>query len=94
MIDWTDPDYVSAGNQFYARFKSIKVECNDPAGSVPADGASYVFGANVTTAEGLAIPAVSVTNQSTIINGAVGLKGVSMWAFWGSLVLGGVGLLW
>jgi len=94
MIDWTDPDYVAAGNQYFARFKSIKIECNDPAGSVPAGGVSYVYGANMTTPEGLQVPSIAVTNQSTVINGAVSdmLSGMSMWKFWSALLFGA--LLW
>jgi len=93
MIDWKDPDYVGAGNQFYSRFQSIKIECNDTVDAIPVDALSYVYGANVTTSEGLQVPSIAITNQSTI-NGAVSdILGLSMWKFWSALLLGG-SFLW
>lgn len=94
MIDWNDPDYKAAGNQFYARFKSLKVECADPE-PVSADDISYVFGSNITTPEGLSVPQVAITNQSTVMNGATSiLNGISAWKFWSTLLVGGSILLY
>lgn len=94
MIDWNDPDYKAAGNQFFARFKSLKVECADPE-PVSADVVSYVFGPNITTPEGLSVPQVTITNQSTVMNGATSiLNGISPWRFWSTLLVGGLILLY
>jgi len=96
MINWNDPDYIAAGNQFYARFNSITVECNDAAfGAVPSNAVSYVYGAN-TTSGGIIMPGVALTNQSTMLNGATGAhsNGMGMWAFWSTVVVGAVGLLY
>lgn len=91
MIDWNDPDYAAAGH-FYTIIQSISINCSDPAGSVPASAQSYIYGPNVTT-NGLQIPAVDASNQTTIINGAPGrVAGMSAWNF-ASLVLGGSALL-
>lgn len=68
MINWQDPDYMSAGH-FYALVQSVTVACSDPA-SEPQDTTSYIYGKNAT----LDTPSVSFSNQSTI-NAARGLIG-------------------
>jgi len=89
MINWNDPDYKAASNQFFARFKSLTVECADPM-PIPPGSLSYVFGSNVTTSEGLSVPQITITNQSTVMNGARSTLGdVSAWKFWSALLLGG-----
>jgi len=90
MIDWTNPDYKAAGH-FYTLIESVSVNCSDPAGSVPPGAVSYVYGPNVTTGS-LPMPAVLVTNQSTIMNG-VSATGMNAWTFWATLLLGGSTLL-
>ncbi|KAG6333931.1 hypothetical protein ID866_5163 [Astraeus odoratus] len=71
MINWNDPDYVSAGH-FYALFQSVSVQCNDtltPNSSVT----SYVYGPNVT----LDTPSIAFSNASTLINSANKVSGVN-----------------
>ncbi|KAF9225722.1 glycoside hydrolase family 16 protein [Gyrodon lividus] len=70
MINWNDPDYVSAGH-FYALFQSVSVQCNDPT---PPNSSvtSYVYGSNTTTDT----PSIAFSNASTI-NGASSLPGVN-----------------
>ncbi|RDB29724.1 putative glycosidase crf2 [Hypsizygus marmoreus] len=64
MINWKDPDYVSAGH-FYALVKSITVKCADPTAPA-ADTTSYVYGTNKTAET----PSVAFSNQTTLLNGA------------------------
>ncbi|KAF5379208.1 hypothetical protein D9615_005966 [Tricholomella constricta] len=64
MINWKDPDYLSTGH-FYALVKSVTIKCGDKAnrsGNVTA----YKYGANATAET----PAISFTNQTTLLNGA------------------------
>jgi len=89
MINWNDPDYVSAGH-FYALFQSVSVQCNDP--TLPnASDTSYVYGTNSS----LDTPSIAFSNASTI-NGASALIGVSasMMSMWlgmmATLVVGGL----
>ncbi|KAF8137604.1 glycoside hydrolase family 16 protein [Boletus edulis] len=64
MIQWNDPDYVSAGH-FYALFQSVSVECNDT--TTPGPGiTSYVYGQNST----LDTPSIAFSNATTLINGS------------------------
>ncbi|KAI0697054.1 concanavalin A-like lectin/glucanase domain-containing protein [Cytidiella melzeri] len=70
MINWADPDYVSAGH-FYALVQSVSIKCSDPE-SEPADTSSYVYGKNTS----LDTPSVAFSNLSTI-NAARGLSGLS-----------------
>ncbi|KAF8583269.1 glycoside hydrolase family 16 protein [Ramaria rubella] len=90
MINWNDPDYVAAGH-FYTLIQSVTINCSDPAGSIFSGAQSYVYGANATVGS-LEIPAVLVTNQTTI-NDAPGLAGVNNWKLLSSLVLSGCALL-
>lgn len=64
MIDWKDPDYVSAGH-FYALVNSITVKCGDPQ-APGVNITSYKYGTN-TTAE---TPSIAFSNQTTLLNGA------------------------
>jgi hypothetical protein len=60
MINWQDPDYVSAGH-FYSLISSVTVQCSDPV--TPASNVtSYVYGSNVTTDE----PGISFSTKTTI----------------------------
>jgi len=71
MINWSDPDYVSAGH-FYALYQSVSVECNDT--TAPGPGiTSYVYGPNST----LNTPTIAFSNASTLINGASSLSDVN-----------------
>ncbi|KAF8587806.1 glycoside hydrolase family 16 protein [Ramaria rubella] len=67
LINWNDPDYLATGH-FQTLIHSVSVTCADPAGTVPANAQSYVYGSNVTVGE-RQIPSVLVTNQGTIIHG-------------------------
>lgn len=60
MINWNDPDYVSAGH-FYALVSSVSIKCADPQAPGP-DITSYVYGQNASTDT----PAVDFSNKSTI----------------------------
>ncbi|CCL98234.1 uncharacterized protein FIBRA_00228 [Fibroporia radiculosa] len=83
MINWNDPDYVSAGH-FYAYVDSVSITCNPPTPPGPND-TSYVYGSNTTTFE----PAINYSNESTIVtSGAWGsLSAIRADSFkWGMLV--------
>ncbi|KAG2748885.1 glycoside hydrolase family 16 protein [Suillus brevipes Sb2] len=71
MINWNDPDYVSAGH-FYALFQSVSVQCNDPT-TPSASDTSYVYGTNSS----LDLPSIAFSNASTMINDAPALMGIS-----------------
>jgi beta-glucanase (GH16 family) len=62
MINWNDPDYVSAGN-FYALVSSVTVKCGDAPGP---NITSYVYGSNTTAST----PSISFSNRSTLVNAA------------------------
>ena len=68
MINWQDPDYVSAGH-FYALIQSVNITCHDP-NTEPTDATSYVYGKNSSTFT----PSVAFSNLTTI-NGAAGSLG-------------------
>jgi len=71
MIDWTDPDYVSAG-QFSALVKSVTIKCADPQqAGTNTDVTSYTYGDNTTSGS----PDVGLSNSSTLVNGAEGVVG-------------------
>jgi len=98
LIDWNDPDYVSAGGHFYAFVKSVSVKCADgvsaasPALAVPAGAQGYIYGQNVS-----GVPAVLTTNASTIIGaagrGVVLSAGAVVASVVGALVLGVFGAM-
>ncbi|KAJ3930494.1 MAG: glycoside hydrolase family 16 protein [Lentinula lateritia] len=69
MINWQDPDYVSAGH-FYTLIQSVTVKCADPQ-SPGANITSYVYGSNQTTDT----PSVAFSNETTV-NGAGPLFGI------------------
>ena len=77
MIDWSDPDYQSAGH-FYALIDSVNISCSDPATPAP-DDTSYVYGQNTSANT----PSVALSNASTA-SGALGaMTGVtSPWGVW------------
>lgn len=81
MINWNDPDYVAAGH-FYALVQSVSVKCAD-ASSNPAGAQSYVYGKNTSAFT----PAVDVTNQTTVNNGA-GPRAGAYGGVWGAVVAG------
>jgi beta-glucanase (GH16 family) len=66
MINWQDPDYVSAGH-FYALVNSVTIKCADPQ-TVTANTTSYVFSGNRSDTS----PTILYTNHSTMVNGALG----------------------
>lgn len=65
MINWNDPDYVSAGH-FYTLIQSVNITCNDPVLPSP-NVTSYVYTPNTTAFT----PGIEFSNETTI-NGAVG----------------------
>ncbi|KAG8216933.1 glycoside hydrolase family 16 protein [Butyriboletus roseoflavus] len=85
LIDWANPDYISAGTlyhlrfvtsahdwpgHFYALFQSVSVQCNDT--TAPGPGiTSYVYGPNST----LDTPSIAFSNASTLLNGASSFSG-------------------
>ncbi|KAJ7185785.1 glycoside hydrolase family 16 protein [Mycena filopes] len=69
LIDYNDPDYVSAGH-FYALLNSVNITCADPS-PLASDVTGYVYGANVSTNT----PSVALTNHTTNLNGAPSLTG-------------------
>ncbi|KAJ7578528.1 glycoside hydrolase family 16 protein [Mycena floridula] len=71
LIDYTNPDYVSAGH-FYALLKSVNITCADPT-KPSTDITSYVYGANSTTDT----PSVAFSNVTTLLNGATGIHELS-----------------
>jgi len=89
MINWNDPDYVSAGH-FYMLVKSVSIQCADPQ-QPGADVTSYVYGPNSTANT----PGISFSNRTTLLNGATlahgGIPGVSVGvalAFVGAVLFG------
>jgi hypothetical protein len=79
MINWNDPDYVSAGH-FYTLIKSITVKCADPNQPGP-NMTSYIYGKNVTAET----PSILLSNQSTLLSDARAAFG-SIPQFRGALV--------
>ncbi|KAF7351382.1 Glycoside hydrolase family 16 protein [Mycena sanguinolenta] len=71
LIDYNDPDYVAAGH-FYAFISGVNITCNDPT-ALTASDTGYVYGPNSTTNT----PSVALTNATTNINGAPGLRGLA-----------------
>ena len=66
MIDWSDPDYVAAGGQFYALVQSVDIKCSDAAvTTVTSNMTSYVYSGNRSAAT----PTILYTNQSFLLNG-------------------------
>ncbi|KZP33735.1 glycoside hydrolase family 16 protein, partial [Athelia psychrophila] len=65
MIDWTDPDYVAAGNQFEVFVSSVSVTCGDPTAAA-AGVEAYVYGANTTTNT----PGVAFSSNTTVLSAA------------------------
>jgi len=62
MIDWSDPDFVAAG-QFYALVKSVEIKCNNLDNS--PNLTSYVYGNSSAVQE----PLIEYTNRSTSLKG-------------------------
>lgn len=77
MIDWSNPDYQSAGH-FYALVESVNITCSDPT-PASSNVTSYVYGKNSSALT----PSVAFSNASTV-NGALGaLSGVAgPWGAW------------
>ncbi|KAJ7574445.1 concanavalin A-like lectin/glucanase domain-containing protein [Mycena floridula] len=63
MIDWNDPDYVAAGNQFRTVVQSISVKCGDPVAPT-AGQISYVYGKGSTSDN----PIVQLSSNSPLLN--------------------------
>ncbi|KAE9407905.1 hypothetical protein BT96DRAFT_1013796 [Gymnopus androsaceus JB14] len=64
MINWQDPDYISAGH-FYALVQSVTVKCADPQ-SPGVNITSYIYGSNQTTDT----PSIAFSNETILLNGA------------------------
>jgi hypothetical protein len=71
MIDWNDPDYTSAGNQFQAYISSVSVKCADP--TPVGNMSSYVYGSNSSTST----PNVTLSSASTLLEGAASTPSIS-----------------
>jgi len=71
MIDWNDPDYVSAGH-FYALVHSVAIKCTgtQPV-SATSNLTSYVYGGNRSDTA----PTIIYSNSSTMVNAASGRFG-------------------
>jgi len=65
MINWDDPDYTAASNQFQAFVSSVSVQCADPTSS-GANMTSYVYGSNSSTST----PNITMSSASTLLEGA------------------------
>ncbi|KAF8609596.1 glycoside hydrolase family 16 protein [Ceratobasidium sp. AG-I] len=83
MIDWNDPDYVAAG-QFSTIISQVTVKCAPMTGVANSSAmTSYTYSGNGSDG----VPTVQVTNQSTMLGGAV--AGVSIGhSFWLGLSAG------
>lgn len=76
MINWNDPDYISAGH-FYALVSSVTINCSDST-TEPVNTTSYIFGKNASAMT----PSVAFSNKSTI-NSARALAGLDgSWFTW------------
>ncbi|KAJ7593282.1 concanavalin A-like lectin/glucanase domain-containing protein [Mycena floridula] len=64
MINWQDPDYVAAGNQFRTSVKSVSVTCGDPQ-TPTADQISYVYAADSTANS----PQIALSTNSPTLDG-------------------------
>jgi hypothetical protein len=64
MIDWSNPDYVSAGH-FQTLIQSVTVQCADPVQPGPTI-MSYIYGENTT----LETPSILLSNETTLLNDA------------------------
>ncbi|TCD63486.1 hypothetical protein EIP91_005345 [Steccherinum ochraceum] len=60
MINWNDPDYVSAGH-FYALVQSVNITCEDPSPPT-GDVTSYVYNKNASSFT----PLVAFSNETTV----------------------------
>lgn len=63
MINWNDPDYVSAGH-FAATISSVSVKCADS--STTGNSTAYVYGSNSTTST----PNITMSTTSTLLAGS------------------------
>ncbi|RPD61467.1 hypothetical protein L226DRAFT_539800 [Lentinus tigrinus ALCF2SS1-7] len=90
LINWDDPDYKAAGH-FYALVESVSVTCADSK-SNPSDAQSYVYGKNASAFS----PQVTVTNETTVNNGAGSLRalaGANVWTAIGASAVMALGAL-
>ncbi|KAJ6614618.1 glycoside hydrolase family 16 protein [Mycena sp. CBHHK59/15] len=90
LINYNDPDYVSAGH-FYALVKSVNITCADPVAPT-ANITSYIYGPNSTTNT----PSVLLSNTTTDLNGApsmYGRAGTGLHALLGAGLAMAVGVL-
>lgn len=69
LIDWNDPDYVSAGH-FYSYLKKVDIKCADSPPS--PDLISYVYGGNSSKST----PGITFSNLTTLGNGAFSSAGI------------------
>lgn len=63
MINWNDPDYVSAGH-FSATVSSVSIVCADS--STSGNMTAYVYGSNSTTST----PNITMSTESTLLAGS------------------------
>jgi len=91
MINWNDPDFVSAGH-FYAMFEKVTVKCTEPTAIDPAANiTSYIYGGSSNSTNN---PTILLSNHSTMVNGAerivavIGSSGTVATAMVMALVMG------
>lgn len=67
MIQWNEPEYVAAGNQYEALVSKVTVQCSNSSGlTITPDTLSYMYGANDTSG----IPTVYASNSTGLLNSA------------------------
>jgi len=65
MINWDDPDYKSAGH-FYASINKVTIKCSTASTPTGANITSYIYGGSKNQS---AIPTITYSNHSTLLNG-------------------------
>lgn len=65
MIQFNEPEYVAAGNQYEALVSKVTVNCSTSSPlQLSASDVSYMYGANDTTG----VPTVYASNHTTLLN--------------------------
>jgi len=65
MIQFNEPEYVAAGNQYQALVSKVTVQCSTSSPlQLSADTVSYMYGANDTTG----VPTVYASNHTGLLN--------------------------
>ncbi|KAG8787850.1 hypothetical protein FRB91_006954 [Serendipita sp. 411] len=66
MIEFNEPDYVAAGNQYQALVSKVTIQCSTASGlAIGSDTVSYMYGSNDTSG----IPTVYASNRTSLLNG-------------------------